>query len=206
MIVDVARREHWETVYRDKADAQLSWFQAEPSASLALIRSLRPAPRRVIDVGGGQSALAGELVSSGVEEVTVLDISDAAISRARERLGERATRVRWLTADVLESPDLGAFDLWHDRAVFHFLTDPGDRMRYADAVRRSVPSGGHVIMATFAPTGPEKCSGLPVRRYDARGIASELGESFRLLDSASESHATPWGKTQDFVYALLGRS
>lgn len=199
-------REHWEGIYRTKDDTELSWFQSRPSVSLSLIESLRPKPRRVIDVGGGQSTLAGELLERGVEEVAVLDISASAIERGKERLGLRADRVRWIIGDVLEPQDLGEFDLWHDRAVFHFLTEPEDRRRYVSTARRAVCEGGHAIVATFALTGPEMCSGLPVRRYDAARLASELGRSFQLVGSASESHTTPWGTVQDFTYAVLRRS
>jgi SAM-dependent methyltransferase len=199
------RRAHWENVYQSKGDAELSWFQAQPGVSLALFDSIRPRPGRVIDVGGGQSALAGELLARGVDEITVLDISERAIERGRARLGERADRVRWIIADVLEARDLRTFDLWHDRAVFHFLTDATDRRRYFEVASRAVAPGGHAIVATFALTGPEKCSGLPVCRYDAVGLAAEFAPAFRPVGSSSETHTTPWGKRQDFTYALLER-
>jgi len=201
----MVRRDHWESIYRTKFDTELSWFQEQPAVSLALIDSLDPMPRHAIDVGGGQSALAGELLSLGLKDVTVLDISRAAIERGMERLGPRAGRIRWIVADVLDPPDLGRFDLWHDRAVFHFLTDEEDRRRYVAAAAGAVRPAGHAIVATFAPTGPDRCSGLPVRRYDAAGLAGEFGESFRLAHSTTEAHATPWGKTQDFTYVVLSR-
>jgi SAM-dependent methyltransferase len=160
----------------------------------------------VIDVGGGQSALACELLGHGVAEVAVLDISSAAVERGKKRLGPRADQVRWIVRDVLEARDLGTFDLWHDRAVFHFLTDAEDRRRYVAAASRTVRPGGHAILATFAPTGPEKCSGLPICRYDASQLASEFGGSFRLERSTAEAHATPWGKTQDFTYVVMERT
>lgn len=188
------RREHWEWIYRTRGDTELSWFQAQPSVSLSLIESLRPKPRRVIDVGGGQSPLAGELLGRGVEDVTVLDISESAIERGRERLGPRADQVRWIVGDVLEPQDVGDFDLWHDRAVFHFLIEPEDRRRYVAAARRAVCKRGHAIVATFGLTGPEMCSGLPVRRYDAARFASEFGPSLRLVGSANESHTTCGGR------------
>jgi len=157
---------HWETVYTSKGDAELSWTQAEPAASLALIEEVCPAGR-VIDVGGGTSLLAARLLDRGYA-VTVLDISQAAIDRARQRLGARAGEVGWVVADVTAAPDLGTFDVWHDRAVFHFLTAPADRAAYAALLARTVPAGGHAVIATFALDGPEKCSGLEVRRYDGR--------------------------------------
>lgn len=199
------RQEHWEGVYRVKGDTELSWFQAQPAVSLSLIGAVRPAPKSVIDVGGGQSELAGELVRRGVEHVTVLDISSTAIERGRNRLEAVAQRVRWVVGDVLEDHQTGEFDLWHDRAVFHFLTEVEDRRRYVAAVCRSVPVGGHVVVATFALTGPEKCSGLPVCRYDPATLAAELGPEFDLESSRLESHATPWGKVQDFTYVVMQR-
>lgn len=202
----MTRQQHWEGVYRAKGDTELSWFQAQPAVSLSLIEALRPRPRRVIDIGGGQSGLAGELLARGVEEITVLDIAGAAIERGRRRLGPLADRVRWLVGDVLEAQELGEADLWHDRAVFHFLTDPEHRLRYVAAAARAVRAGGHAILATFAPTGPEKCSGLPVCRYDPAALAHEFEPAFGLVSTTTETHTTPWGKTQDFTYVVLNRT
>lgn len=201
-------QEHWETVYTSKSDAELSWTQAEPTTSLALIEGVCPAGRapagRVIDVGGGTSLLAERLVDRGYA-VTVLDISQAAMDRARLRLGSRASEVGWIVADVTTVPDLGTFDVWHDRAVFHFLTAAADRAAYAALLARTVPVGGHAVIATFALDGPEKCSGLEVRRYDGRALAAELGPRFHLLKSVPELHRTPWGAAQSFQYSLLER-
>jgi 2-polyprenyl-3-methyl-5-hydroxy-6-metoxy-1,4-benzoquinol methylase len=199
------RRAHWEHVYESKGDAELSWFQSTPTRSLSLIDALRPRPGRVIDVGGGQSALASELVARGVEHVSVVDIASAAIERGRARPGATAEAIRWIVGDVLELRDLGRFDLWHDRAVFHFLTDPEDRRRYVAAAARAIPAGGHAIVATFALTGPEKCSGLPACRYDAALLAREFDGSFVGVESAAETHRTPWGRTQHFTYVVLRR-
>lgn len=199
------RQAHWDTVYRTKGDAELSWFQARPSMSLSLIDALRPTPRSAIDIGGGQSVLAGELLARAVEDVAVLDISAAAVQRGRERLASRADQVRWIVADVLQPPGLARFDLWHDRAVFHFLGDPADRRRYVATAARAVHEAGHAIVATFAPSAPERCSGLPVCRYDAAALAKEFGESFSMVDSATEVHATPWGRQQEFTYVVLRR-
>jgi len=201
----VDRHQHWESVYRSKGDTELSWFQAQPAVSLSLIDGLTTAPQRVIDIGGGQSALAGELLARGIEEVAVLDIAGAAVERGRARLGPNADRVRWFVTDVLDAPELGEFDLWHDRAVFHFLTEPEQRLRYVAAAKRAVCSGGHAIVATFAPSGPEKCSGLPVCRYDASALAQQFAPSFGMVGSTTETHTTPWGKTQDFTYVVLRR-
>jgi SAM-dependent methyltransferase len=202
----VDRRQHWESVYRAKGDTELSWFQARPGISLGLIDGLRPLPRRVLDVGGGQSALAGELVRRGIEDVAVLDVSSAAIERGKQRLGPLAERVRWIVGDVLEAQDLGEFDLWHDRAAFHFLTTADDRRRYAATLARAVCARGHAIVATFALSGPEQCSGLAVCRYDAEGLAGEFGAAFRLMKSVGETHTTPRGKKQDFTYVILERA
>lgn len=198
------RAHHWESVYASKSDDELSWFQREPTISRVLIKRVRPAPRSAIDVGGGQSSLASELLRMGVEDVTVLDISASAIARAKERLGADASRVRWIVGDALDAHDL-TVDLWHDRAVFHFLTDNEERRRYVDAATNAVRPGGHAIIATFAPSGPEKCSGLPVRRYDAESLAAEFAPGFARIDSATETHSTPWGKAQDFTYVALRR-
>jgi SAM-dependent methyltransferase len=197
------RQEHWERAYTSKSDAELSWTQTEPAMSLALIAEVCPAGR-VIDVGGGTSLLAERLVDRGYT-VTVLDISQAAIDRARQRLGDRASEVGWLVADVTAGPDLGTFDVWHDRAVFHFLTASEDRAAYAALLARTVPVGGHAVIATFALDGPEKCSGLEVRRYDGSALATELGMRFRLLKSVPEPHRTPWSAPQSFQYSLFQR-
>jgi SAM-dependent methyltransferase len=199
----VAMVRHWETVYTSKGDAELSWTQAEPAASVALIEEVCPAGR-VIDVGGGTSLLAARLLDRGYT-VTVLDISQAAIDRARQRLGARAGEVGWVVADVTAAPDLGTFDVWHDRAVFHFLTAPADRAAYAALLARTVPAGGHAVIATFALDGPEKCSGLEVRRYDGLALAAELGRQFRLVKSVPELHRTPWNVPQSFQYSLFER-
>jgi SAM-dependent methyltransferase len=203
----MSRREHWETVYRTKADAELSWFQARPGLSLEIVAGLSARPGSVADIGGGQSSLAGELLAMGVPRVAVLDISEAALERGRARLGTAASQVEWIVGDVVAepAPELGRFDLWHDRAVFHFLTEEADRRRYAALAARTVAPGGHLLVAAFGPTGPEKCSGLPVRRWDAAGLAAELGDGFELLSGREEAHLTPWGKPQAFAYALLRR-
>ncbi|HMN95758.1 MAG TPA: class I SAM-dependent methyltransferase [Phycisphaerales bacterium] len=202
----MSRHAHWESVYQTKADRELSWYQERPTASLALVDSIAPRPRRVLDVGGGQSALAGELLGGPTEVVAVLDISAAALARARERLGPDADRARWIVGDVLDPPELGEFDLWHDRAVYHFLVEESDRRRYLETALRTIASDGHAIIATFATTGPERCSGLPVRRHDAATLAAEFASHFVPERSLEERHVTPWGATQEFVYVLLKRS
>ncbi len=199
----VAMIRHWEAVYTSKGDAELSWTQAEPATSLALIAEACSAGS-VIDVGGGTSLLAERLLDRGYA-VTVLDISQAAMDRARRRLGTRASEVDWMVADVTAGPDLGTFDVWHDRAVFHFLTAPAGRAAYAGLLARTVRVGGHAVIATFALDGPEKCSGLEVQRYDGIALAAELGPQFRLLKSVPELHRTPWNAPQSFQYSLFKR-
>jgi 2-polyprenyl-3-methyl-5-hydroxy-6-metoxy-1,4-benzoquinol methylase len=199
----VAMIPHWESVYASKNDEELSWTLAEPATSLALIAEACPGGK-VIDVGGGTSLLAASLLDRGYT-VTVLDISQAAISRARESLGTLASEVGWMVADVTAAPNLGTFDVWHDRAVFHFLTASRDRSAYAALLANTVPVGGHAVIATFALDGPEKCSGLEVRRYDGNALAAEVGPQFRLLKSVPELHRTPWNALQSFQYSLFER-
>jgi SAM-dependent methyltransferase len=199
----IAMIPHWENVYTSKSDAELSWTQAEPATSLTLIAQACSADS-VIDVGGGTSLLAERLLDCGYA-VTVLDISQAAMDRARQGLGTRASEVDWMVADVTAGPDLGTFDVWHDRAVFHFLITPEDRAAYVALLVRTVPIGGHAVIATFALDGPEKCSGLEVRRYDGSALAAELGSRFKLLKSVPELHQTPWNAPQSFQYSLFKR-
>jgi ubiquinone/menaquinone biosynthesis C-methylase UbiE len=193
---------HWEHVYKSKGPEQLSWFQAEATLSRELIARLVPEREsRIIDVGAGASTLVDGLLAEGYSNVTVLDLSVAALDAARQRLGPDATRVVWLEGDVLAlAIPGGSADVWHDRAVFHFLTDPLDRARYVEQVRRVLHPNGTVIVATFAEDGPTRCSGLDVRRYSPSGLQSEFGRDFRLLESRREEHHTPWGATQAFTY------
>jgi SAM-dependent methyltransferase len=196
-------KDHWESVYASRTDEELSWTQPDPRLSLTLIAEVCPSGS-VIDVGGGTSRLAAKLLDRGYS-VTVLDISEAALKRGRERLGARADMVDWIVADVTASPDVGRFDLWHDRAVFHFLIDAADRAAYLSLLHRTVPVGGHAVIATFAPDGPEKCSGLDVLRYSGPALSAELGHSLKLLKSVPETHVTPWGKPQAFQYSVFQR-
>lgn len=196
-------QEHWESLYVSRSDEDLSWTQPEPSTSLSLIAEVCPSGR-VIDVGGGSSFLAERLLDRGYS-VTVLDISHTAIDRARNRLKGRASQIHWIVANVTAQPDLGSFDVWHDRAVFHFLTAPADRAAYTALLARTVPVGGYAVIATFALDGPEKCSGLEVRRYNGQMLARELGRQFDLLKSIPEMHVTPSGGRQSFQYSLFRR-
>ena len=195
---------HWDNVYASKRDDELSWSQPEPTMSLNLIVAVAAPPARVLDVGGGTSLLAQRLIERGFH-VGVLDISAVALERAKVLLGPRAAEIRWIVADVAETTEVGEFDVWHDRAVFHFLTESAQRAAYVALLARTVPVGGHAVIATFAPDGPEKCSGLPVRRYSAQSLAAELGASLELLKGVTETHSTPWGKPQTFQYSLFKR-
>lgn len=195
---------HWENVYQTKAVDEVSWYRPHLETSLRLIEDAAPdRDSVVIDVGGGEATLVDDLVSRGYTDVTVLDISQAAIEVAKDRLGFAAAPVHWITGDItsveLES---ARYDLWHDRAVFHFLTSADDRAAYVRQVARAVRLGGHVIVATFGLDGPEKCSGLDVVRYDAENLHGEFGPKFRLLDSVTELHETPWGTPQQFMYCF----
>ena len=196
-------REHWNSIYLSKTDEEMSWTQPEPLISLELIVEACSSGR-VIDVGGGTSLLAERLLDRGYS-VAVLDISEAAIERDRKRLGAKAGQIQWITADVTAGPGLETFDVWHDRAVFHFLTAISDRAAYRSLLMKSVSVGGHAVIGSFALDGPEKCSGLEVQRYDGPTLAAELGPQFSLLRSESEIHVTPWGKQQPFQFSLFKR-
>jgi SAM-dependent methyltransferase len=185
---------------------RIAALEREHRVSLELIRAVAPAEGgRIIDVGGGASVLVDRLLGHRYEEIADLDISEAALCKAKARLGERADRVRWVVADVTEAPELGTFDIWHDRAVYHFLTDAADRRTYLALAARTVPAGGHVIIGTFALDGPESCSGLSVERYDANTLSAEFGPAFALRRETGETHLTPEGKPQRFFYAVLER-
>jgi SAM-dependent methyltransferase len=205
-MVAIDRKAHWEGVHSTRAETGVSWYQVEPRLSLDLIHSVAPATKgRIIDVGGGASVLVDRLLDLPFAKIAVLDISETAASRARSRLGERARRVDWIVADVTEIEALGIFDIWHDRAVFHFLTDPHDRSRYVDLALRTIPQGGHLIIASFADEGPKRCSDLDVRRYNAGTMAAELGEDFSLIREARETHVTPWSSPQAVFYGVFRR-
>lgn len=197
-------RSHWDTVYRTNQPQGVSWFQAEARLSLELIRRVAPAANsRILDVGGGASTLVDGLLAAGYTQVTVLDVSTAGLEHARARLGESAKRVQWIEGNIL-AVDLRAesVDVWHDRAVFHFLTDPHDRQLYVDRVRQAVRPRGHVLVATFAEDGPVRCSGLEVTRYAPDALHREFGADFTLMESAREVHVTPRGVPQAFNYCL----
>jgi SAM-dependent methyltransferase len=198
---------HWQQVYGSKAEAQTTWFRPPLAESLRLIAALRLPPESpLLAVGAGRSTLVDDLLARGFIDVTALDISDAALAQAQARLGNTGRRVRWIAGDVLDAQLPPArFDVWHDRAVFHFLTEAADRARYVSLCERSLRVGGFVLVATFAADGPEQCSGLPVRRYDAAALAAEFGPGFERLTDSREQHRTPFDTTQNFTYLLLRR-
>ena len=201
------RQAHWENIYTTKREAEVSWFQEIPAPSLELI-ALVGATRRsaIIDVGGGAARLVDCLVSQGFEDVTVLDLSAAALDVAKARLGEKGRQVNWLAADATTWEPPRTYDVWHDRAAFHFLTDADDQSAYVARLRRALKPGGHVIIGSFAPDGPEKCSGLTVARHDAETLGQVFGAEFVLIDARRHEHATPRGATQRFQFSTFRRS
>lgn len=195
------RKEHWNHVYEANPPDDVSWYQRSPAISLRLIQASGVDPGAgVIDVGGGASVLAEHLLEVGYSNLAVLDISAAALAHAKERMGANAAKIEWIEADITRFAPSHQFGTWHDRAVFHFLTDHSDRRSYVEAMTRTLLPGGHAIIATFALDGPEKCSGLEVVRYDAPTIAAELGDRFELVEHVDETHLTPWNTEQRFNY------
>ena len=195
-------KRHWEQVYTTKASDSVSWFQEHADQSLRLIHNTRLGKdAAIIDVGGGASRLVDDLVAEGYTDLTVFDLSSTALAVARQRLGKHADIVHWIEGDITRTKfPMNRFDIWHDRAVFHFLTDPADRHAYVERVLSSVRPGGHVIVATFAEDGPEKCSGLPVMRYQPETLHAVFGDTFQLVEHKKEAHHTPFGTVQQFVY------
>jgi len=205
-------RRHWNSIYTSRAPDGVSWYRPHLDRSLELIDTTHlPHDAAILDVGCGASTLAGDLLERGYTDVTVLDVSEEALRVARALLGTRAEYVRWIRADVTEDVTDAELPprsvrLWHDRAVFHFLLDADTRTRYVAAVKKSVAPGGCVLIATFGPNGPETCSGLPVRRYDADALTAELGTDFVRIADSTEMHTTPTGSPQEFVYGLFRRT
>jgi 2-polyprenyl-3-methyl-5-hydroxy-6-metoxy-1,4-benzoquinol methylase len=205
-MANVDLKAHWEEVYSAKGATGVSWYQGDPRLSLELIRAVAPAAGGgIIDVGGGASLLADRLLDLSFDRIAVLDIAETALRQARSRMDVRAGRVEWITADVIDIRDVGTFDVWHDRAVFQFLTDAADRRKYVDLARRTVPEGGHLIIASFANDGPTQCSDLDVCRYNAVSMSAELGAAFSLIQEAEETHSTPWDSPQEFFYGVFRR-
>src|SRR5512146_1880550 len=207
MEVSMQPKDHWEKVYATKATDAVSWFQEHAELSFDLIKSTGAGKDAgIVDVGGGASRLVDDLVAEGYNDLTVLDLSAAALNAARQRLGAQQNKVRWIEADITQvNLPANRYDIWHDRAVLHFLTTPEQRAAYVRTVFRSVKPGGHVIVATFAEGGPLQCSGLPVMRYRADELHDEFGEAFTLLKHQKEAHHTPSGTVQQFVYCYCRR-
>ena len=204
--IELDRVSHWENVYSSKQTTEVSWFEAEPTITLNLLERILPQGGRIIDVGGGASFLVDRLVAKGNWDVTVLDIASTAIEHTRKRLGEVACKVHWICEDITETKQLMKYEVWHDRAVFHFLTNSIDRQSYLDRLDESLSSGGYFIVATFAPDGPEKCSGLLICRYSLEELEATLGSGFRVVTSSQHTHLTPTGKTQRFTLAAFQKS
>jgi trans-aconitate methyltransferase len=200
------RHAHWENVYQTRAEREVSWFQQSPEISLDLIRATGAGvDSSIIDIGGGASRLVDAIVDEGFAAITVLDLSEKALATAKARLGTRGAGVEWIAADVTTWEPTQTYDVWHDRAAFHFLTEPKDRAAYVGRILRAVRPGGDVIIGTFAPDGPERCSGLPVVRHDAAALAKVLGPSFGLIESRNHAHRTPAGAIQHFQFSRFRR-
>ena len=202
ILIGMDAQTHWEKIYTEKAPNAVSWYRPHLETSLALIEeAIAGRSASIIDVGGGESTLVDDLIARGYTKITVLDISQTAIDATGKRLGKASQQVRWVAADITKAKlRRSAYDVWHDRAVFHFLTAPDDRIAYVRQVAHAVKAGGHVIVSTFGPEGPKKCSGLDVARYDAGSLHEEFGQRFRLVKSLQELHETPFGITQQFLY------
>jgi SAM-dependent methyltransferase len=198
----VERQAHWDAAYQTKGDRDSSWFEARPDVSLRMLDAARITREHcVLDVGGGDSRLVDALLARGFRCLAVLDVSPAALERSQRRLGTSASLVRWLAADVTGNWSVDPVDVWHDRAVFHFLVEAEDRRRYRDRLLATLKPGASAVISTFAEDGPERCSALPVRRYSPTGLAEELGSGFELLDSLTHQHFTPSGAQQSFQYS-----
>jgi 2-polyprenyl-3-methyl-5-hydroxy-6-metoxy-1,4-benzoquinol methylase len=200
------RSPHWENVYATKGEAEVSWFQSNPAISLAMIRAATANHSAgIIDVGGGASRLADALLHEGYRDLAVLDLSAKALQTSKLRIGAVGATIDWIVADVTTWRPQRTYDVWHDRAAFHFLTDPEDRAAYVERLRTALRPGGQVIIATFAPDGPEKCSGLPVQRHDSASLAAQFGTDFALVETRRETHHTPWQSTQAFQFSRFRR-
>lgn len=195
---------HWEQIYTSKPEDQLSWHQPMPTLSFDLIRQFARPRSSVIDIGGGSSVLAGMLVEGGFSPCTVLDISRTALEKSKNRLAPSLrSRIDWRVADILNDPNLPVYDVWHDRAVFHFLVEPEQRAAYAALAQRTVAPHGILVLGAFGLDGPDKCSGLPVQRYDAKTLVTQFDKDFCLIKETHEIHKTPWGTSQSFLYIVM---
>lgn len=200
------RQAHWQNVYQTKDEKAVSWFQERPDISLDLIHATGvDAGASIIDIGGGASRLVDALVGEGFKTVSVLDLSEKALATSKARLGAEGAQVQWIVADITQWQPSQTYDVWHDRAALHFLIDPKDRAAYVERVLKAVRIGGHVIIGTFAPDGPERCSGLPVVRHDAAMLGELLGPSFALTETRRHDHQTPSGAIQKFQFSRFQR-
>jgi 2-polyprenyl-3-methyl-5-hydroxy-6-metoxy-1,4-benzoquinol methylase len=203
---DTDRRDHWQNVYATKAEKEVSWFQEDPAPSLDLIAATGiRSDANIIDVGGGASRLVDRLLERGFQRVAILDLSANALEGVKKRLGRRAEGIDWIATDVTSWEPSSTYDLWHDRATFLFLTEAADRDAYVVRLKKAVRAGGHVIIATFASDGPERCSGLPIVRYEPETVAAVLGPEFDLVESKRDDHVTPGGNTQHFQFSRFLR-
>lgn len=205
-MTDETRRTHWETVYTTKADDAVSWYQETAAPSLDLLALVGATlGSGIIDIGGGASRLVDALLSSDYQDLTVLDLSAAALATTRGRIGAKSDQIDWIAADITIWRPTRTYDVWHDRAAFHFLTEPADAFAYVERLKLALRIGGHAIIGTFAPDGPEKCSGLSVSRHDAASLSAALGPGFEMIDSRRHEHVTPWGAAQKFQFGTFRR-
>lgn len=197
------RHAHWQSTYAAKGEREVSWFQDSPLPSLALIEEVATPSSSIIDIGGGASRLADSLLQRGFGDVTVLDVSSSALASARARIGGEAGRIAWIVADITAWEPRRTYDVWHDRATFHFLVAESERAAYLARLARALRPGGHAVIATFAPDGPERCSGLPVMHYDADSLGQTLGAAFRRVSTQRHEHVTPWRAVQAFQFTVF---
>jgi trans-aconitate methyltransferase len=200
------RQDHWQRTYQSKTEQEVSWHQDLPEPSLTLITAAASPDARIIDIGGGSSHLVDHLLQRGYRKLAVLDLSSAALARAQARIGAAAAAIDWIAADVTTWTPTHRYDVWHDRATFHFMVTEGDRSAYLARLRQALVPGGCAIIATFAPDGPERCSGLPVMRYDSQRLAAVLGQDFTLIGSERHMHRTPWNVVQPFQFGVFRRA
>jgi len=201
-----AGQTHWQGIYSTKAEADVSWFQKSPVLSIELIKKFNHGPAaQIVDIGGGTSRLVDALLDNGFRSITVLDLSEAALKKAKDRLEQKANSVTWIVDDATSWEPPAIYDVWHDRATFHFLTEKQARDAYLLRLERNLKIGGHVIIATFAPDGPERCSGLPIVRYSPETLAETLGDKYELVESRHDDHLTPWGAPQSFQFSVFRR-